>query len=328
MVTAEITDQLLTDVLARYALASPRVLGPFESSKRNDNFLVEDEGGSRYILRRYRRNPSEPRILFQLRFQRELHRLGFPTSRVIEDNTGQLLVHNDAGAWVLCTFIDGAEYDFERPAQAEEAGRRLAGFHNASDGIDLEEVFVEHNPDVRRWWTHGPHEIARLDDLFAGSGADAEIDYLRAWQRRLVDEWPLERLDLLPKGWLHGDYHGRNMVFEGDEMRALFDFDVVYRGFRVEDIGLGLFMFSREGRGSTAIRHDFALRFLQGYESLRPLEDVEREALPMMAVLTWAPAAPYHEMLYREGEDSAVYFRRFVQLMRDIDDEMTRLARR
>jgi hypothetical protein len=56
-----IDDAVLAPVLAAYALRGARALGRLEASNRNDNLLVIDATGARYVLRRFRRNPDVTR---------------------------------------------------------------------------------------------------------------------------------------------------------------------------------------------------------------------------------------------------------------------------
>ncbi len=319
-------DEVIAHVLRRYPLREPRVVERMDASVRNDNFLVEDADARRYVLRRYRRNPDGRRMRFQLAFQQQLYRFGYPTSEIIQSNAGGMLVEAQAGRWVLFTYVEGTQYDFGRPEQTAEAGRRLAKFHTITAPIDLQEVVLDINPQVRRWWTHGEEELAALEAMFRDDGVEKELDFLRGWHADLLNKWPLARLDALPTGWVHSDFHGRNMVFVGDELRGLFDFDPLHRGFFVEDVAHALFMFGREFRGSTRICPDAAQRFLGAYQSVRPLAPEERAALPMMAALVWAPIAPYHELLRRDGEDALGFFRHYVTLMRELQAEMERLA--
>lgn len=320
-----ITDDVFASVLAQYPLRRPRVVAPLDASVRNDSFLIDDAGGRRYVLRRYRRNPDKRRIAFQLQFQQELHRHGYPTSEIVESAAAALLVTSEADLWVLFTYVEGSEYDFAKMAQVSEAGRWLAEFHTVTSSIELEEVVIDINPPARRWWTHGEEELSALEALFRDDGVEEELAFLRAWHAQLLHQWPLDRLDTLPAGWVHSDFHGRNMVFVGDELRGLFDFDPLHRGFWVEDLGHALFMFAREFRGSTRIRPDAARRFLEAYETGRTLTKAELEALPIMAVLAWAPSAPYQELHRRDGEDTLAFFRHYVVLMRELQSEMERL---
>ncbi len=319
-----ITDELLIDVLRAYPLVHPRVVGPLEASKRNENILVEDGAGACYVLRRYRRNPDERRIAFQLAFQRELCRLGYPTSEIMESEKGGLFVHAPSGLWVLFMYVEGTEYDFANMGQVAEAGGRLAQFHTLAAGIELDDVPLDINPTGRRWWAAADEELAALDDL-EGAEAGDELAWLRAWRKRLVASFSLEQYDALPAGWVHNDFHGRNMVFAGNELRGLFDFDPIMRAPLAWDVGHAVFMFAREFRGSTRIRPDAARAFLQAYDGVRALEDAERAALPAMLPLVWAPSAPYQRMLQRDGEDHAAYFRHDIAVMTDLEAEGERL---
>ena len=323
----DLDDRVLAAALARYLVAPPSVAAPIEASKRNDSFLVEDALGRRYVLRRYRRNPDERRIRFQLAFQQHLHRLGYPTSEIIPSNAGDLLVDAEAGPWVLFSYIDGAEYDFASMGQVREAGRQLAEFHTITASIALEDVVIDINPDVRRWCTRGEDELAALETMFRDDGVGEELAFLRGWLAELMHEWPLARLGALPAGWVHSDFHGRNMVFVGDELAGLFDFDPLHRGLWVEDVAHALFMFSREFRGSTHIRPEAARLFLDAYESVRLLSPHERDAIPMMAVLAWAPTAAYQELHRRDGEDTVAFFRDYVVLMRELQAQAEDIAR-
>jgi homoserine kinase type II len=321
-------DSEAVQVLARYELGGPRSVVRMEAGYRNDNYLVEDAAGRRYVLRRYRRNPHRARMLFQLDFQRALRRLGYPTSDIVALSSGDAIVRSASGPWVLFSHVEGSEYDFSRMGQGAEAGRRLAEFQTVTAQIDLDEPRLDINPDFRRWWTNPDDELAALERTFSGDDVAGEFAYLRSWHTDLLRTWPLARLDALPQGWVHSDFHGRNMVFAGDELRGLFDFDPLHRGYLVEDVAHALVFFARERRGSTQVRlrPEAARIFLDAYCGVRPLSAEERAAVPMMAALVWVPLAPYHELLRRDGEDTLGLFRHYVALMRMLKNELEALV--
>ena len=124
------TDAVKSPILAAYPFGRLAVVRAFEASTRNDNWLVEDERGRRYVLRRNLQHAHVPRIAFQVHFQRHLRHHGFPTAEVVETRSGDLFALDDEGVpWVLCTYVEGHEYDFDRRAQVRKAARRLAQFH-------------------------------------------------------------------------------------------------------------------------------------------------------------------------------------------------------
>jgi Ser/Thr protein kinase RdoA (MazF antagonist) len=157
-----IDDVVLAHVLAAYALHGTRVLGLLDASNRNDNLLVGDAMGARYVLRRYRRNPDAMRVEFQVRFQQHLRRRGFPTAEVVEPRAGTCCVLTDDGLpWVLSTHVAGREYDFGRIGQVVEAARRLAQFHAVAETFPGAHVAVEHAPPLRAWWVRCDENLCR-----------------------------------------------------------------------------------------------------------------------------------------------------------------------
>jgi len=118
------------------------------------------------------------------------------------------------------------------------------------------------------------------------------------------------------------------MLFRGDEMSGLFDFDFVTEGPRVFDVGRGIFNFGREWRGSRVIRSDFCRAFLDGYTSRMPLSGEERTSLGFMAVLNWCPDADFYETrLPEEGLGRVAERLHFdVKMMSVLDAEVRRLA--
>lgn len=321
-----IPETTLRAVLAHYGVDNSVRIEPHEASKRNDNFLVDVPHG-KYLLRRYRRNNDEARVVFQLRFQQHLLESGFPTSGIVPSQTGDPLVCEDGGFWSLFTFVEGNEYDFSRTTQVASAAQRLAQFHHMAASFNEPEVVFDANREWCDWWSNGGAEIGELAAMFDGRGVDEDIAFLRAWYSEATDAWPATRVERLPRGWIHGDWHGRNMVFLGDEVTGVFDFDPTRRGVTVEDVARAVFMFGRESRPSRHVRLDVAQMFMEAYRRKRPLTAEELRAIPFVMIAHWAPTVGYWRMLERDGEDSAAYLHHTVDLMRDLLPEAKRLER-
>lgn len=324
--------------LRHYALEAPTVLARNDAGFINDNWLVADASGERYVLRAYRRVRDPQRIAFQLAFQEHLLANGFPTAPVVGTRTGEPFASVEGVHWALFGLVEGHEFDFSSVAQAREAGRRLTQFEAVAAGYSgpvvdppVIEVATWLAPVSSHVWRASMltdrHE-ERLRELHAGPEYADDLAFFGQWRREAAQTWPVDRLSALPDAWLHCDYHGRNMVFQGDDLAGLFDFDFVARGPRTYDVARGLFNFGRERRGATNLRKEFCRAFLEGFEAEQPLTEEERRSLPYMAVLNWVPDAAFDAARQREPGDSGVGARlQFaVRMMRAIQAEMHRLA--
>jgi Ser/Thr protein kinase RdoA (MazF antagonist) len=319
------TDTFLSSVLADYPLAKPRVLSRLEGSNLNDNFLVADGSVPHYVLRHYRRNPQQDRVAFQLRFQEHLLRCGFPTPASFKTAAGDPFLASREGPWALFAYIEGTPYDPARMEQTLEAARRLAQFHILAETFPGHDVPVAANSAVTSWWAPGAQRLAEIEPLFMGQNVALELDHLRDWLAATMEEWPLARLQALPAGWVHSDYHGRNIVFVDDEMGGLFDFDMLRRDLQVRDVARALPAFSRGSPGRSPLRAEVAQAFVQEYARYRPLTSEEREAIPMMMALDRLPIPGHYAVFQRDGADLAARLRSDLELMRFLQAEGERL---
>src|SRR5262249_17687415 len=131
----------------------PGSSGRCPGGARNVNILVDDAGGSRYVLCCCRRNPSRDRIRFQLDFQDHLRCRGIPTAEVVVTETGDRYVVTDAASlWVLFRFVQGNAYRYGNRAQLENAARCLSDIHGAAADFTAAPVEDDTIPDLRRWW--------------------------------------------------------------------------------------------------------------------------------------------------------------------------------
>ena len=283
--------------LRHYVLDRPRVVSTFPS-ERNDNALVEDQGGRKIVLRRFRRNTDRKRIAFQLDVQEHLAARGIPTPAILPTRDGQRVTPDDPPC-VAFDYVDGASYSFTSLTQTKTAAETLARVHHALDDLTSVEVPTPLNPHIERWWRDPEREL------------DALAPYVPPRQLARLEQ-TLGALDLaalatLPAGLVHGDFHGRNVLFRQDKVVALLDFDVVHRTIRATDVARALLAFARPSRGSLHIRPEVAAAFLSQYARGRSLTEPEREALPTLLTLVYMPRVAKCTLLAAEGGDASAW---------------------
>ena len=299
-------------------------LSQFESFG-NENWLVEIREDRRIVLRRYL-HANRERIAFQIRLRRRLHALGFPVAEVLTTTTGGgFHVDEQDVAWAAFEHVEGREFNFSTE-DAIKASRRLAEFHLLGAGWGDAAPPLLHRPSIRDCWANSEADVAGLRELFAGAAVDDELAYLEAWWRVVRQEWPLERLDALPHGLVHGDFHGRNLAYTDEGLVGIFDFDDVEHGPLVHDLAGSTYKFGRESRFSPPLRPDVVNAFLAAYSAVRPLTAEERAALPVMMAMSYPPNPRYY-CYYRDhhGTNIVNRLRREVGVMRMLRADVVRV---
>lgn len=299
-------------VVEQYRLPGLRLIELLPTTGRNFNAIMADARGNEYVLRCYLRNVDLARIEFQLDFQEHLLDKGIPTADIVATKAGERHVHVGARTWVLFGRVDGAGYDYTSEEQLRNAARCLADMHRATEDFAAPPVVDDTIPGLRRWWTHGADDLAALHSMFADRDVPGELAFLDDWWVGLTRAFPIEAVDRLPLAWVHADFHGENLAFVNDRVTGVFDFDVVHRGYRLEDVAHAMFCFAREGATSNRMRPRMAAVFRGSFE----LTDLEREALPAFIVATHARNAARYRVRERERADPAAVLRRHVTRMR------------
>lgn len=157
---------------------------------------------------------------------------------------------------------------------------------------------------------------------------EEEFAAIRERDLWVLSEWPLARFDQLPIGWTHGDYHGRNMIFAKNALRALVDFDDVTREPLVWDIANAVYILGREARGSFQIRPAVAELILNEYAEHRGLSREERAAIPLILAMKFPDDIHYDRYCQSIGEDIGNRLRREVVMMQSLRQAMAALAAR
>jgi Ser/Thr protein kinase RdoA (MazF antagonist) len=103
----------------------------------------------------------------------------------------------------------------------------------------------------------------------------------------------LEGLDRddLPRLVVHGDYRRGNLIFAGDDLVALLDFDRTCHDVRAADLAIALSNLTRSGDRQWEMHPDLVVAFMRKYGELQPLTRAERTGLPTLILGKAAIAA-------------------------------------
>ena len=235
----------------------------------NSNWLLETTGG-RFILTMYERRIDIAQLPFFLGLLDHLAAAGCAVPATIHDAGGAALKDIGGKAIALIEFLPGVSPTAPTAAQARAVGAALARVHLAA----------------RDFAPQRPNDLAPQDTLRileacgceALRAIDPALPDVAQKARRLVKEWPRD----LPRSIIHSDLFPDNVLMLGDEVSGMIDFYFAAHDMMAYDLAVTHAAWSFGERGE---RFDgkVGAALVEGYESVRPLVDAERQALPLLA---------------------------------------------
>ncbi len=264
-------------VAAEYGFGAPGACRLMQAN-RNDTYAVEI-AGQRFALRIYELRDKwwiagESDLRFELDLLNHLHGenvpVSFPLPRRNGDVLGRFGTSGQVRYFSLFSWAPG-DPGSKTQAKARLLGRTLAMIHLAAD---------------RYQTTHRRYALDErtLLDRFVGEmepslrdDEPADVQFIR--EQIATIRRRMRAFDPGPGGWgiIHGDVQELNFHFTSDEHITVFDFDLCGYGWRAYDISYYY----------TRIRKHLRMPFLDGYESVRPLNDAEHVILPTLGRLAW-----------------------------------------
>ena len=199
-----------------------------------NTLYVLDTTSGKFVLR-LSEGRTAPEVTFETGLLEHLAANGYPAVRFILRPDGQRLVK--IADRYACLFRYGAgEHVRKRvwtDAQAHDAGRLLARLHVLSEPFNgtLENRFA---PAIVRGW---------VDEFAAESRLPHRLDDPELWAAMPLLESEAAALDHLPptaEGIIHADYFPDNLLFVGDRIATVLDFEMACRGPFMWDLATAL----------------------------------------------------------------------------------------
>ena len=217
-------------------LSGPSIsIQPILKGVENQNYRVEF-GGQAYVLRVYSREHSttglrnKSEIAFELDFMEHVREQGVPTPVVFETAAGakvaELSFHGESHFAVLFSFVAGQEAPAYHPENARLMAETLLKMHKASQTYRYD--------TVRRW----PGNILGESLAYYRDNRgimDLHRDKLDALYAQAAAEYRQIQSQPLPTGIVHGDIKLENVLFAGNAVTAVLDFDDYRESYLLED---------------------------------------------------------------------------------------------
>jgi Ser/Thr protein kinase RdoA (MazF antagonist) len=275
---AEDTQEIAHAMLHAFGVRSQSI-EPLDSSEHCNAKIVTESGS--YFLKILPTGYSNACLHSKLRFADYLREGGLPIPATLASKVGppvaSVQVAGVERLAVLSQWIEGETFGDRLDAHSlEMSGQLLARLHARSQCYDPPADF-----SVRAWEeVYAPSPESWLRSFLAEASIDGEANQIlqeaAAQMRTISSRLPKTRATY---GLIHGDFHGDNLIFDGDTVWIV----------DLEDFGWGHFLFDLTWPCALSAKHHpdadaFLEPLLQGYESIRPLSVVEQELLPAFQI--------------------------------------------
>ena len=277
-VYTQVSDEALAGFLAGYDLGEALAFKGIAEGVENSNYYLETRKG-RYILTLFEKRVNAADLPYFIGLKQHLSSKGFPCPEPVMGRDGEALRMLEGRPAVIVTFLDGLSPRRPNAKQCRALGEGLARMHLALADFNGHRENALGPASWRRMWE--------------GRGADAEAlqPGLEAEVNACFERIHAARAfaDDLPRGTIHADLFPDNAFFLGDAFSGAIDFYFACTDALAYDLAVCLNSWAfEEGNATDASRLEYnfskGAALIAGYQSVRPLEAAEREALPALCL--------------------------------------------
>jgi homoserine kinase type II len=236
---------------------------------KNEHYRLHTRDGDFY-LRRSHRTKARTDLVAQLELMRMLRPRGLPVPVAQPTVVGENHAVVDERFWTVTRAIEGHRYDDASPAHLRQLGRTLARYHDLTEDLD-----------------GGRGEPGLIAELRARTAAPGTPRAMAVRGRRVADSLAHLTPDL-PRAVVHGGARRGSLVFQGDRVVGVLDFDSAHADVRVLDLAVAAHdvgkVYTEAGSADHKVRMDLVRvgTLLEAYTETRPLTPAEAAALPLL----------------------------------------------
>jgi homoserine kinase type II len=267
-VYTEMGDDELRGFVAQYEIGEVLSCKGIAEGVENSNYLLTTAHGN-FILTLYEKRVAREDLPFFIALMDHLAHHGVACPTPVRARDGEALRELCGRPAAIVTFLNGMWPRRIEPYHCAGLGAALARLHLAGASFPMRRT---NNLGPAGWQRLYASCCARAGEVQPGLAAELEqeLAFLRAG-------WP----DNLPHGVIHADLFPDNVFFRDRELSGLIDFYFACTDFLAYDIAVCLNAWCFEPDASFNITK---ARLLVGqYRKIRPLDDDELAALPILA---------------------------------------------
>lgn len=250
----------IKDLMDSFGISEISNFELMEGGSENSSFIVEN-CDNKFVLSVYNEKSfDQVRCLAKLLYY--LTENDFPTTKIMESTSGELVINYKQKPTILKKYLNGEVCKNLNLKMLFQLGITIGELHKIPPSEYLPRNF--------------PY------------GVESFSQVISRFPNREYSKWLKEKhgficrglVPQLPTGLVHGDIFWDNVLFERNNLTGIIDFEEACNYYKIFDLGMCIVGTCIE---NGEISFDKIKSLLIGYESIRKLEDTEREALPLFS---------------------------------------------
>lgn len=257
--------------LERYGVVDYRAMKTPQSETQEPRAHVWEvqTGGRRFFLKRYHAWLDTQAIRYEHSLLAHLAERRIPVAVPLKARDGETFASADGMRWGLYPALPGRQVTYQEWMwRVPRAAEMLALVHVAAQ---------EFQPDGAPHPEWGPWSLARVDNMLRQwpQLPDPLSEVVASARDRLAERYFAAAYSELPRTIVHGDYGLTNLLWQGENISGVLDFERAHPDTVLFDFGWGI-----------GTRHPPLVRAVVAtYTRGRPLSPLEREVMPEALVL-------------------------------------------
>ena len=269
-VYTKLSEKKLKDFFSKYNLGKLLDHKEIKEGIENTNYSIQTEKG-KFILTLYEKRVEEKDLPFFISLMKNLFDKKFPSPEPIINRNGNYISEISGKKAAVVSFIEGNAKKVLNPNDCFNVGVNTAKLHSITKDLTGKR---ENKLSVNSWrkiYNKVKNDCSKIHPNLPNI-IEKNLDLIEK-------KWP----ENIPSGIIHADLFPDNIFFKANKMSGIIDYYFSCHDFYAFEIAICLNALCFEGRNENlSFNVTKAKKFIDGYSSIRKLEDEEKTSLKIL----------------------------------------------
>ena len=269
-VYTKLSEENLKNFFSKYNVGNILNYKEIKEGVENTNYFIKAEKG-KFILTLYEKRVEEKDLPFFISLMRNLFDKNFPSPEPIINKNGNYISEISGKKAAVVSFLDGGAKKILNPNDCHEVGVKAAELHLITKDLSGKR---ENKLSIKSW--------RKIYDKVKKNCSKIHPNLPNIIEKNLdviEKKWPRD----IPAGIIHADLFPDNIFFKNNKLSGIIDYYFSCYDFFAFEIAICLNALCFEGQNENlSFNVTKAKKFIDGYSSIRKLNDKEKEHLKIL----------------------------------------------